>query len=100
MERHHNHRPAGPQQALGRAQASGQFVDLVIHKQAKRLEALRRRMGFRAVAAADGALDRIRQLLGGLDRRAGAFLHQSAGDPARAGLLAQEEQHVRQRGFG
>jgi hypothetical protein len=86
--------PAGLQQRLGAGEAAVELAELVVHGDAQRLEAARRRIDGVALLRAEDAADDSGKLAGAGDRALGAAADDGAGDRSGALLLAIAEEDV------
>ena len=99
MKRHDGKATAGLEQPLGCAKAAHELGELVVDRDAQRLEGPRRGMGQFATPRRRDARDEAGELEGGSERLCLAVGDDGARDSAGGALLAEVEQNVRDRRF-
>ncbi len=88
-------RPPGRSIASAAGRAACECSELVVHRDAKRLEDALGRMALaESRRCRDRRLDRLDELAGALERMLGATAHDGAGDLARVALLAVAAEDV------
>ena len=87
MKAHDGQPSSRLQDAFSRCKRTIELAKLVIHVKPERLKCARRGMFRIIVAPSQNAGDKIGKLLGALERRGFAVLHDRRSDSARAALL-------------